>query len=168
MSRTSFGVAAPASSQVPPKPKPAMPNRMPIEIGKAIRVTKLTPAEEAKLLEIGWQRGQPIPENLTDLMDQVRSIQDEATDVENLPPPMPLDTPPFQYDAPKEIDIKDLPLAEQEKYKKMMSKIFADAKAQEDEKDRIAAATPGGAGAGVAESIRKAMLPNQAIDTPDS
>src|SRR6187399_2557211 len=138
MSRTSFGVAPPATGQTPPKAKPPYPARMPMEIGKAVKIKKLTPEEERKLLELGWQKGQPIPDNLTTLMDQVRNIQSEANDVDNLPPPVALDTPPLQYDAGKEMDISDLPPEQQEKYKTMMAQIFADAKAQEDEQRRLA------------------------------
>ena len=168
MSRASFGVAPPASAQKPQPPKkPTAPSRMPMEVGKAIKVKKLSPEEEKKLLEIGWERGQPIPDNLTDLMQSVRDIQSEATDVEHLPPPVSLDTPPLKYDAGKEMDISDLSPEQQEKYKRMMAQIFADAQKQDDAEREANAATPMGAGSGVAESIRKALSEKSDIEIED-
>jgi hypothetical protein len=140
---------------------------MPLEIGKAVKIKKLSPEEERKLLELGWRHGQPIPENLTDLMEAVKGIQSDATDVENMPPPIPLDTPAMKYDASKEVDIEDLPADQQIKYRKMMEKIFQDAAAQETRAGEIAAAIPEGAGEGVAETIRKALMPGTEIEIED-
>lgn len=95
------------SFQMPPKSAPrgsttapVGPNQMPLQTNRIIHIKKPTAAEEPILRSIGWKPGDPVPENLADLISAAGGVFDEvANDLENAPPPLPLDTPPLVLPA---------------------------------------------------------------------
>lgn len=146
--KTAFAPAPPAQAI------PGLTGGLPLPLGKPVRLKSPSPGERAVLEQGGWQDGDPVPENLAEIIEQA---QREATDIGNLPPPGDLSTPVLK--VPLEKDISDLPLDQQDEYRKLLAGALATTKQavkaeQELDQDLVPAA-----GKGINEAIRAATSP---------
>jgi hypothetical protein len=99
--------------------------RLPLPAGRLIRPKVLTAGERKMLEEAGWQEGESVPEDLASI---VAKIHQEATDPEQMPPPVPLDTPPVGVN---ETEIEELNPQEQERVKLVMQSVLSQAREME-------------------------------------
>lgn len=107
LSRLAARPAAPATQGSFGPPKAAtipvsglnMQNRMPIGPGQILREFTPTPGERAIIEQYGWRDGDPAPENLADI---IHSSHCDAT--QNLPLPVPANTPRLQMPSEQSID----------------------------------------------------------------
>ncbi len=139
-------------SFAPPKaasmPLPAnMSNQMPFAPGAIIRGFQPTPGEQAKLEEYGWKPGDPVPENLPELIAAA-----EASAKKNLPLPIPIDTPPLRLPTEQPIDALT-----PDHQRNIFAALQAAKDADEDAK-RIARAGVKEAGPGINEAIAAANV----------
>lgn len=91
--------------------------RLPLPIGKPLQI-KPSPGERTVLEAFGWEDGQPIPDNFAELLAQVQA----TVDPQQLPPPVPLDTPPLEM--PAETPFDSLPPARQAEIRAAMKQVF--------------------------------------------
>jgi hypothetical protein len=105
----------PKQFSTPPAAAPVMQGTMPLAPGKVF-IRKPSPAETTVLEKFGWEPGDPVPANLAEVL---ADAEREATDVNSMPPPVDLRTPPLRI--PKEQNLYDLPPEEQAKYADVIS-----------------------------------------------
>jgi hypothetical protein len=132
-------------------PAGAMPvggeNSLPIPLGAPVAVDadSLTEREKKDLESVGWQPGDPIPNNLAELLAE---LSNSATDVENLPPPADMKTPALE--VPKEVDIASLPQDKLQQVKQALE----DAKNWDQQRKEQERLTPAESDPSVAEALR--------------
>lgn len=85
---------------------------------------KVSPGERAVLERFGWKDGDPVPENLAELISETAM---DAQGLDYMPPPVDLKTPALRL--PREVDISKLPSAEQDKYAQVLAAL-SDSKVQ--------------------------------------
>jgi hypothetical protein len=115
------------STPPPAQPPPSLThNGPPLPVGRAVRAINpksLTDAEREKLGDIGWVEGEPIPDNMADLIAAAEAnAQAEVTGP--LPLPVSPDTPPVTIDP---TPIEDLPQAKQTELRKHMDAALSEA-----------------------------------------
>lgn len=118
--RPAFSVPRPAAAGLKGTP--------PLPAGEIMIPKSVSPGERAVLEKFGWRDGDPIPTNFADIVSSAQQARGDATDTRNMPPPVDLKTPALKL--PKEIDIKQLPPAEREKYAVVLSAL-SEAKVQQ-------------------------------------
>ena len=111
----------PAARTVPP-PATATSLQLPLPQGRLIRPNMLTADELTMLEAAGWAAGDPVPDNLADIVAEQR---DSLTNPQKMPLPVPASTPPLDY---KEQDISDLSPDEQLRVKQVLADVLAGAK----------------------------------------
>jgi hypothetical protein len=97
-------------------------NKFPLPIGEPVFINKPSPSEKAVLEKIGWKEGDPIPQQLADVIDEIKAEVQE----ENLPPPVPLTTPPLQIPEIKTLD--SLPADKRKEFENVFATMLAQAK----------------------------------------
>lgn len=97
---------------------PGITGKMPLPPGKPMILKKVSPGERAVLERVGWKDGDPVPENLADVIADATA---QANDIANMPPPVDMRTPTLK--VPKEVDIATLPEAEQDRYAKIIDSL---------------------------------------------
>lgn len=113
---------------VPKVSAPGLSGTPPLPAGKPMVLKKVSPSERAVLSRFGWKEGDPVPSDLAEI------ISDIGQDLKNPPPPVDLKTPVVSI--PKEIDIKDLPESEQDKYMQILAAL-SDAKVEQSLADEL-------------------------------
>lgn len=78
--------------------------------GKVVKVQHLTPSERELLDKYGVS-GDELPENLAEI---IAAAEAQATDLDRMPPPLPMDTPPVKQ--PEILDVDKLPPEKRERY----------------------------------------------------
>lgn len=146
MPDNTFSIPRPASAA------PGLTGQPPLPVGKPMILKSPSPGERAVLEELGWQEGQPVPDNLGALIQEAKR---SAANVEEMAPPIPLNTPPLQM--PKEQDINQLPQTEQQRYLDIVKQAMAVTQAQYQQDQDVSGAMINSAGAGVNNAIRAAM-----------
>lgn len=102
-------------TQSPAELPPGISGQPPLPTGKVI-TSNLTDRERTELVNAGIDPEKPLPQNVAHLLQQAQErAQQEAW--QNLPPPVPADTPPVKFD-PIEIDQND-PKAMEEFHQKL-------------------------------------------------
>jgi hypothetical protein len=99
----------------PPAARPSF-SGMPLPTGRPIQVAMLSDVERKALESLEWKEGDPVPANLADIIQQVKSTMDPAT----LPPPVPLDTPALS--VPSEVTLDELPEAQRAEIKQFLAR----------------------------------------------
>lgn len=142
---------------LPPRAKPAagLIGTPPLPAGTPMILKSPSPAERAVLQEYGWKDGDPVPSNLSDVIEAAHL---DATDLDNMPLPMDIRTPPLKM--PKEVDISALPPEDQAKYQAVLAALTA-AKTEVDDRAAQDAAMIPGASSSVNDAIRAAMRPSE-------
>lgn len=115
--------------------------QLPLPVGTPMRIdaNQLTPLERQQLEQLGWKEGQPIPDNLADLVDAAKSAV-QSTDPSQLLPPGDPNTPPLQL--PKEISIEEL----SPEHRRQIQQVIADAAEQLKQPANPGPTVPGGPG----------------------
>jgi hypothetical protein len=103
----------------PPAAAPGLKGNAPLPPGKPMVLKKVSPGERAVLERFGWKDGDPVPDNLAELIEEADIASAPAFDLDNLPPPGSLRTPALKL--PVETDVSELPLAEQDKYAQVLA-----------------------------------------------
>lgn len=131
------------------KPPPGFTGTMPLPVGQILRSFKPTEGEREVLEKVGWKDGDPVPENLADIIEEAKKAQQSA--VKNLQPPVPMNTPPLQL--PPEQPFSALP----EEHQADIYRALQAAKQAPREDHGFAY------GPGVAEAIQAATKPVPAV-----
>lgn len=153
MPDNTFSIPRPASAA------PGLTGQPPLPVGKPMILKSPSPGERAVLEELGWQEGQPVPDNLGALIQEAKR---SAANVEEMAPPIPLNTPPLQM--PKEQDINQLPQAEQQRYLDIVQQAMAVTRAQYEQSQTVEQSMVDAAGAGVNNAIREAMTSADSVE----
>lgn len=119
------------------KEKSLPQNRMPLPVGGVMRVNSLLPEEEAVLVPAGWKAGDPIPENMADILaDMSENVKSAVADEEES-----LEFPEIPVLVmPDEVPLESLPREHQEATQKAIAAALAGAKvaaAQRDEQSLL-------------------------------
>lgn len=77
---------------------------LPMGVGRLVKRTTMTPAEQKVLEELKLNPAEGIPNNLAEILDD--EVQKALADVNYLPPGVP---PNFKLDPPKSVRLQDLP-----------------------------------------------------------
>jgi hypothetical protein len=129
---------------VPPSAAPGLTGTPPLPVGAPMTLKKVSPGERAVLERYGWKDGDPVPSNLHQLIDAATAAQVEASDLDNLPPPVSLKTPALK--VPDVVPVEKLSPEKQAKYAEI-AKSFADAKELMAQKETMTGQfVPGGEG----------------------
>lgn len=96
----------------------------PLPAGQPLVLKSVSPAERKELEKYGWKDGDPVPANFAKL---VKQHKEDATNLDHLPPPVDLKTPPLKM--PEEQDINSLSPEKQEQYRIVLESL-SDAKLQ--------------------------------------
>lgn len=142
------------SPAVAPPAKPAQLEQLPggpLPVGRPIQARSLTAGERAKLENLGWQEGDPVPANFAEIEAAVRAAQQSATDLSGLEPPVPLDTPPLQYDAR---DIEDLSPEHQAHYQEILRSVLQQSKSFAADREQAAKNDMSGIDKSVLDAIK--------------
>jgi len=99
--KTGFGVPFPVPPAAGKRP-PGVTGTPPMAAGQTVS-RNLTPRERRELEEAGVNTRGPLPRNMAQIMEQLRSEQAAAVDDSDLKPPVPLSTPPvtLKIEEPK-------------------------------------------------------------------
>jgi hypothetical protein len=116
----------PPPAQLPPGVNAGTP---PLPVGRAVRAInpeRLTEAERSKLQAVGWKEGDPVPDNMADIIAHFE--QTRAAEVQGaLPLPADPATPPVDF---KPVALEDLPPEQRGQAKAMVDEALASAAAQ--------------------------------------
>jgi len=116
--------------KLPPAAQPpGLGGQPPLPVGKPLRYNKLTPGEQAKLEEAGWQEGEPIPSNFAALAEEAKVATNSAYDLEHMPPPGDMKTPALEM--PDEKRVEDMDPVEAERYRQLMQNVLQGTATQE-------------------------------------
>lgn len=124
--RPAFNVPRPAAAGLKGVP--------PLPAGEIMIPKSVSPGERAVLEKFGWRDGDPVPTNFADIVSSAQQARGDATDTRNMPPPIDLKTPALKL--PKEVDIKQLPPTEREKYALVLNAL-SEAKVQQAVKEEL-------------------------------
>lgn len=140
---------------------PGLTGQAPLPVGRPMRLKRVSPGERAVLEKYGWKDGDPVPTNLADVIEQAEA---DASDLDNMPPPVDMKTPALKL--PKEVDLSKMPAAEQEKYAQVLASL-TNAKLQKVVEDELQDSyVPDGAGvnaSAINDAIRAAAQPSNLI-----
>jgi hypothetical protein len=149
----------PFSMPRPATVAPGLTGQPPLPVGKPMILKSTTPGERAILEEYGWQEGQPVPENLGEIIRQAKA---GATDTTQMAPPAALNTPKLQM--PVEQDITQLPASEQARYRDIVHAALAVSQAEHQASQNLVDSMVPSAGSGVNEAIRQAMTGPETVE----
>jgi hypothetical protein len=136
-----------AAFKTPPaaKPLPGVTGQMPIPSGRMLSHGELTEGELADLQKVGWKPGDQIPVEMAQMIEYLQEQAREETKLENLQPPVPLDTPALEISEP--VDLADVSAEK----RASLLKFLADAK--QNAKQIVEFDAGPAAGAGVADAV---------------
>jgi len=87
----------PVRNRPMPSLKELSGSNLPLPPGRPMRVQRLTDTEREQLEELGWRDGEPIPENLPQLLaEAMAEAQTSAYDIGQMPLPVSPDQPPLR------------------------------------------------------------------------
>jgi len=155
-----------AMSTPPPASAPQR-NGPPLGVGevvKAIDPKELTAGERATLESVGWKEGEPVPDNMPEIL--AAQAEAKASVGGPLPPPVDPSTPPVKLQVQ---DISELPADKQDEVRQKMAEALGQAEAvkQDEQQAARAAAMPDVARKMVSAAMNpKDTGPAEQVDRP--
>ena len=139
------------SPQVAPRAgtMPGLTGQAPLPVGRPMTVTSPSPGERKVLEEAGWQEGDVVPENFHEVREAALA---SATNLDNMPPPGDLSTPPLT--VPAEQDISDLPLDKQKEVQDLLQASLIAAQGEQQAAADLQNSLVEGAGGGINDAIQ--------------
>lgn len=147
---------------MPPPIGSGISGQMPIPVGRPMTLKRVSPSEREVLEQIGWKDGDPVPENLHEVIDAAKAAQASIT--ENLPPPDGLSMTHPALKIPAAVDISTLSPEKQEHYQQVLHEALAQTAHLADSKKQKANLQVSGAAQGVNDAILAAHSHDEVAD----